>query len=78
MSLEILNNFWDSSLTLLGHVLNIFQISKGNVQTLSFRGLGKYLDTFQPNYAHIEVLVTFLLVKIFGFGVITRYPTMRF
>ena len=29
-------------------------------------------------YAHIEVLVTFLLVKIFGFWVITRYPTMRF
>ena len=29
-------------------------------------------------YAHIEVLVTFLLVKIFGFWVIARYPTMRF
>ena len=29
-------------------------------------------------YAHIEVLVTFLLVNIFGFWVIARYPTMRF
>ena len=29
-------------------------------------------------YAHIEVLVTFLLVNLFGFWVIARYPTMRF
>ena len=29
-------------------------------------------------YAHIEVLVTFLLVKFFGFWVIARYRTMRF
>ena len=29
-------------------------------------------------YAHIEVLVTFLLVNFLGFLVITRYPTMRF
>ena len=32
----------------------------------------------EVGYAHIEVLVTFLLVKIFGFWVIARYPTMRF
>ena len=28
-------------------------------------------------YAHIEVLVTFLLVKNFGFLVIARYHTIR-
>ena len=31
-----------------------------------------------PLYAHIEALVTFLLVKHFGFWVIARYHTMRF
>ena len=29
-------------------------------------------------YAHIDVLVTFLLVKMFGFWVIARYHTVRF
>ena len=29
-------------------------------------------------YAHIEVVVTFLLVKIFGFLVIARNPPERF
>ena len=29
-------------------------------------------------YAHIEVLVTFLLIIFFGFLVIARYHTMRF
>ncbi len=29
-------------------------------------------------YAHIEVLVIFLLVKVFGFRVIARYHTIRF
>ena len=30
------------------------------------------------SYAHIEALVTFLLVNLFGFWVITRYRAMRF
>ena len=30
------------------------------------------------SYAHIEVLVTFLLVNIFGFWGMARYHTMRF
>ena len=30
------------------------------------------------NYAHIEVLVTFLLVNFFGFSVITRTPLLGF
>ena len=29
-------------------------------------------------YAHIEVVVAFLVVNFFGFWVITRYHTMRF
>ena len=29
-------------------------------------------------YAHIEIVVTFLVVNFFGFLVITRHHTMRF
>ena len=29
-------------------------------------------------YAHIEIVVTFLVVNFLGFLVIARYPTMRF
>ena len=39
--------------------------------------LQKKTPSFEP-YAHIEVLVTFLLVEIFGLGVIARYHTRRF
>ena len=38
----------------------------------------KKYKNIRLSYAHIEVLVTFLLVKIFGFWVIARYRTMRF
>ena len=31
-----------------------------------------------PNYAHIEIVVAFLVVNFFGFLVITRNPTMHF
>ena len=49
-------------------------ILKGGVQ-LPGRG-GSPL--YPPFYAHIEIVVTFLVVNFFGFLVITRNPTMRF
>ena len=34
--------------------------------------------TYLRLYAHIEVVVTFLVVNLFGFLVIAPYPTIRF
>ena len=40
--------------------------------------LEKSDDRVLPLYAHIKVVVTFLVVNFFVFLVIARYPTMRF
>ena len=36
------------------------------------------MENYSLTYAHIEVVVAFLVVNFFGFLVIARYHTMRF
>ena len=49
------------------------------LETISLHGYELWPENqHRSAYAHIEIVVTFLVVNFFGFLVIARYPTMRF
>ena len=49
-----------------------------NSEKIAYNPFKKHLKPLKTLYAHIEIVVTFLVVKIFVFLVIARYRTMRF